>query len=130
MNGEQRSRESKSPAQKSSRLEKAGDEKPHNDQCSDSQSNHEAREYMLHSAMSGDIRRRFRRMLYKPQGFGCVRLGHHRSVFAASPAMLNPRRVLVTGYADAKVEGAAAQPTEKNILVGQFAAVLTFLFSE
>src|SRR5947208_346698 len=29
-----------------------------------------------------------------------------RSVFAASPAMLNPRRVLVTGYADAKVEGA------------------------
>jgi len=36
----------------------------------------------------------------------------------------------VTGYADAKVEGAAAQPTEKNILVGQFAAVLTLLFSE
>ena len=130
MNGEQRSRESKSPAQKSSRLEKAGDEKPHNDQCSESQSNHEAREYMLHSAMSGDIRRRFRRMLYKPQGFGCVRLGHHRSVFAASPAMPNPWRILVTGYADTKIKGAAAQPAEKNILVGQFAAVLTFLFSE
>ena len=29
-----------------------------------------------------------------------------------------------------KVEGAAAQPAEKNIFVGQFAAVLTFLFSE
>ena len=85
---------------------------------------------MLHSAMSGDICRRFRRMLYKPQGFGCVRLGHHRSVSAASLAMLNPRRVLVTGYADAKVEGAAAQPAEKNVFVGQFAAVLTFLFSE
>src|SRR3989442_6116951 len=119
-----------SPAQKSSRLEKAGDEKSCNDQCSDSQSNHEAREYMLRSAMSGNIGRRFRRMLYKPQGFGCVRLGHHRSVFAASPAMLNPWRILVTGYADTKIKGAAAQPAEKNILVSQFAAVLTFLFSE
>jgi hypothetical protein len=69
-------------------------------------------------------------MLYEPQGFGCVRLGHHRPVFAAGPAMLNPRRILVAGYADTKIKRPAAQPAEKNILVGQFAAVLTFLFSE
>ena len=67
-------------------------------------------------------------MLYKPQSFGCVRLGHHRSVSAASLAMLNPRRVLVTGYADAKVEGAAAQPAEKNIFVRELATMLTLLF--
>ena len=119
-----------SPAQKSSRLEKAGDEKSRNDQCSDSQSNHEAREYMLRSAMSGDIGRRFRRMLHEPQGFGCVRLRHQRAVFTTGQAVPNPWRILVTGYADTKIKGAAAQPAEKNVFVGQFAAVLTFLFSE
>src|SRR6266566_8394697 len=96
---------SKSAAQKSSRLEKAGDGKSRNDQCNDSQSNHEPREYMLRSAMSGDIGRRFRRMLHEPQGIGCVRLRHQRSVFATDPAMLNPRRILVTGYADTKIKG-------------------------
>ena len=80
--------------------------------------------------MPGDIGRRFRGMLYEPQRFGCVRLGHQRPVFAAGPAMLNPRRVFVTGYADTNIKGAAAQPAEKNIFVGQFAAILTFLFSE
>ncbi len=44
--------------------------------------------------------------------------------------MLNPRWVFVTGYADTKIEGAAAQPAEKNVFVGQLAAVLTFLFLE
>jgi hypothetical protein len=69
-------------------------------------------------------------MLYEPQGFGCVRLGHQRSVFSAGPAMLNPKRILVAGYADTAIEGVTAQPAEKNIFVGQFAAVLTFLFLE
>jgi hypothetical protein len=31
--------------------------------------------------------------------------------------MLDPRRVFVTGYADTKVEGAAAQPAEENVFV-------------
>ena len=56
-------------------------------------------------------------MLYEPQSFGCVRLRHQGAVFAAGPAMLNPRRVFVTGYADTKIEGVAAQPAEKNVLV-------------
>ena len=44
--------------------------------------------------------------------------------------MLDPRRIPVAGYADTAIEGAAAQPTEKNVFVGQFAAVLTFLLSQ
>src|SRR5438876_1670298 len=88
--------------------EQIGYKQSHNDEGGDSQRNHEVREYILNSAVSRDIGRRFRGMLHKPQGFGCVRLGHHRSVSAAGAAVLDPSRVLVTGYADAEIEGAAA----------------------
>ena len=69
-------------------------------------------------------------MSYERQVFRSVGLGHQRPIFAAGQAMLDPRRVLVAGYADTQIEGAAAQPAEKDALVGQFAAVLTLPFLE
>ena len=109
--------------------EDIGYEQSQDDESADSQRNHDAREYILHFAMSGDIGRRFRRMLYKPQILGGMRLRHQRPISAAGQAMLDPRRILVTGYTDTKIEGAPAQPTEKNFFVRQFAAVPTLLFS-
>jgi hypothetical protein len=47
-------------------------------------------------------------MLDEPQIFGRVGLRHQRPIFAAGQAMLDPRRIFVTGYADTKIEGAAA----------------------
>ena len=84
----------------------------------------------MNSPAAGNIRGWPRRMLYKPQIFGRMRLRHQRAVFTTGQAVPNPWRILVTGYADTKIKGAAAQPAEKNVFVGQFAAVLTFLFSE
>lgn len=44
--------------------------------------------------------------------------------------MLDPTRVLVTGYANAVIEGTAAEPAVKNVLVGQLMTGFALLLSE
>ena len=60
--------------------------------------------------------------------FGGMGLRHQRPILAARQAMLDPGRILVTGDADAQMKGAAAQPTEKNVSLGESFAILTSFF--
>src|SRR5207245_4273547 len=87
-------------------------------------------QHKVTSAMARNIWGRLRCVLNERQVFGHVRLRHQRPVFAASQAMLDPGRILVTRDADTQIKGAAAQPTEKNVSMRQLAAVLTFFLSE
>src|SRR5438309_12080716 len=80
--------------------------------------------------MPRDICRRFRGVLHEPQIFGGMKLGHQGAVFTAGKAMLDPRRILMAGYADTAIEGAAAQPAEKDVFVRELTAVLTLFLSQ
>ena len=84
----------------------------------------------MRSAVAGDVGRGFRWVLHETHFLRGVGLGHQGAVFAATQAVPDPRRVLVAGDADPMIERATAQPAEKDVLVGQLAAILTLLFSE
>jgi len=57
-----------------------------------------------------------------------MRMRHQRPILAARLTVLDPRRILVPGYADAAIKGTAAQPTEQHIFVVQFIAVFALFF--
>ena len=79
--------------------------------------------------MPRNIRGRLCRVLDEIQIFGRMWLRHEGAILAARQAVTDPRRILMTRYANTTVERTAAQPTEQNVFVVELIAVPTLLFA-